>query len=80
MLADIETWGSVYFNECTDMKLFSNLLAILNHRLDLMEPSFKSQEPVLNLRRILLNIHDPNLSLKDEQDSSWLKTAKIARK
>lgn len=79
MLTDIETCSAVRFHDNPKVKS-RDLLSHLDHRLDVMESSFKSKEPVLNLKRILLALHGEEFKLTIEQDNSWLKTAKIARK
>ncbi|PIK55504.1 putative serine/threonine-protein kinase atr [Apostichopus japonicus] len=61
-----------------DERLFSEW----NNRLALTQASFRVQEPLLCMRRIILGLFDPNNhpSVKQEIGQSWLKSAKVARK
>ena len=49
-------------------------------RSDILEYSFKSREPILNLQRVLIGLLQQRDELQIDLDNCWLRTAKIARK
>ena len=46
------------------------------------QASFRTQEPILNLQRTVLNLarHEKNLALEKDIGLSWLHSAKVSRK
>ena len=79
MLEDVETCAQYRFN--VDIKKQSGkLLSIWDQRLLTTESSFKTREPILKLRRVLLQLLPDSVNLHADEDNCWLRNAKIARK
>ena len=91
MLQEIESFKDDLFANNGDSQSFrqsfSNLLDMWGARLKLLYTSFRTREPILNLRRILLQLLSNHRcatsimpKIKQETGNLWLQTAKEARK
>ena len=80
MLEDVEACSEILFSEKIETDRCRNLVSLWDQRLDIMESSFKSREPILNLRRILIGLLQQGNEMQPDLDNCWLRTAKIARK
>ena len=80
MLEDVESCALVCFKE-NEKKLSSkSLLALWDKRLLNTESSFQAREPILNMRRVLLQLL-PDYEMKQmQQNAGWLMYSRIARK
>ncbi|ORX89906.1 hypothetical protein K493DRAFT_288711 [Basidiobolus meristosporus CBS 931.73] len=74
MLYELETSYRFWFGNNTSEPRLNPLLKHWDSRLDITLPTFKVKEPILNLRRILLQISN------QECGNIWLQSAKVARK
>ncbi|XP_047134569.1 serine/threonine-protein kinase atr isoform X1 [Hydra vulgaris] len=78
MLEDVESCATVCFKE---KKLSGkDLLSLWDKRLLNTESSFQAREPILNMRRILLQLLPEFDQKQTQQNAGWLMYSRIARK
>jgi len=79
MLRELEEAVQRKFHMPSDVSDTTGVAYDWESRLHISQPSFRTREPILNLRRVVLKLLPSSDELQKEQGKSWLQSAKAAR-